>query len=51
MNFGILEGQKINEIPEEYKKTYHDLWCHPEISNGIPEGKPMMKLKKELKTS
>ena len=23
MNFGILEGQKINDIPEEYKKTYH----------------------------
>ena len=24
MNFGILEGQKIDEIPEEYKKAYHD---------------------------
>lgn len=51
MNFGLLEGQKIDEIPEEYKKAYHDLWCHPEISMVFQKGKPMMKLKKELKTS
>ena len=38
MNFGPLEGQKIDEIPEEYQKAYHDLWCHPEVSNGIPGG-------------
>lgn len=51
MNFGLLEGQKIDEIPEEYKKAYHDLWCHLKYPMVFQKGKPMMKLKKELKTS
>ena len=49
MNFGLLEGQKIDEIPEEYKKTYHDLWCHPEISNGIPEGETYDEIEERVK--
>ncbi len=49
MNFGILEGQKIDEIPEEYKKIYHDLWCHPEISNGIPEGETYDEIEERVK--
>jgi len=49
MNFGLLEGQKIDEIPEEYKKAYHDLWCHPEISNGIPEGETYDEIEERVK--
>lgn len=38
MNFGPLEGQRIDDIPKEYQEAYHNLWCHPELSNGIPGG-------------
>ena len=33
----------------EYKKTYHDLWCHPEISNGIPEGETYDEIEERVK--
>ena len=50
MNFGPLEGQKIDEIPKAYQKAYHDLWCHPELSNGIPGGETYDEIEARVKS-
>lgn len=38
MNFGVCEGMYLDEIPADLKEVYTQLWQHPELSSGLPEG-------------
>ena len=38
MNFGILEGKKIEDILKEDYEVYNNMWNHPELFERILEG-------------
>ena len=48
MNFGILEGKKIEDILKEDYEVYNNMWNHPELFERILEGESYDEVRNRL---
>lgn len=50
MDFGILEGKKIDEILKDNYSVYNNMWNHPELFDRIENGESYDEVQKRVKS-